>query len=76
MSRPLAFRLSGTRFRSSALLSHSRRLVFQTPHENNKRLEREKGDYMNLSTLICVETATALVTTIAIVAIIFGDARR
>ena len=76
MSRPLAFRLSGTRFRSSALLSLFRRLVFGTLRENNKRLERGKGDYMNLSTLICMETATALLTTIAVVAIIFGDARR
>jgi hypothetical protein len=46
------------------------------PRENNKRLERGKGDYMNLSTLICLEIVTALLTIIAVVAIIFGEPQR
>jgi hypothetical protein len=52
-----------------ALLSLSRRLVFGDLCKNNKRLERGKGKYMNLSTLICLELINASLTLIALLAI-------
>jgi hypothetical protein len=45
-------------------------LVFGELRENNKRLERGKGNYMNLSTFISSETIIVLVTFITLVAIV------
>jgi hypothetical protein len=44
-------------------------LVFGTRPENNKRLERGTGDYMNFTTFICLETIAMILTVIAVTAI-------
>jgi hypothetical protein len=44
-------------------------LVFETKRENNKRLETGKGDYMNFTTFICLETITMILTVVAVTAI-------
>jgi hypothetical protein len=57
------------RVRAFALLSLSRRLVSFLWCRNNKRLERGKGDNMNLVQLLFAETINVLLTVIAITAI-------